>query len=177
MVKRLLCLCLVVPVLGVLGQPAEAGDKKALAKVKGKIYLTNDVLANTSLEALAEKFADKEPSLALERASDRTWSATLVAFLQRKPNRGPITLWIYDKDNNSKPVLTKSVSPGKAKLHFIHDLLLDGDLGFKICRTYLLQVGQIISGKKKVYAAGEALTDPKDPRCKARDKQKKAPSK
>lgn len=170
MVRSLLCICLVVPVLGMLARPAGAGDKKVLAKVKGNIYLTNDMLSNTALEALAEKFADKEPSFALDRASDNTWSATLVAFLKRKPARGPITLWFYDKDNPQKPLETKSMDRRKAKQLFIYDMLLDGELGYKMCRTYVMRVGQIIRGKNKVYATGEVLTDPKNPKCKTKKK-------
>lgn len=176
MVRSLYGVCVVVLVLGTLEQPAGAVDKKALAKVKGKIYLTNDVLSDKSLGALAEKFAEKEPSMALERASDNTWSATLVAFMRRRPARGPITLWFYDKEDRSKPVQTKSVDRRKATMHFVYDMLLDGDLGFKMCRVYEMQVGQILRGKNKIYATGEVLTDPKSRKCK-RKKKKKAPSK
>jgi hypothetical protein len=155
-----------------LEQPAGAGGKKVLAKVKGKIFLTNDLLSDKSLGALAEKFADKEPTFALERASDNTWSATLVAFMRRRPARGPITLWFYDKEDRSKPVQTKSVDRRKATMHFVYDMLLDGELGFKMCRTYEMQVGQIIRGKNKVYASGEVLTDPKSRKCKKKSKSK-----
>jgi len=176
MVRSLLCICLVVPVLGMLAQPAEAGGKKTLAKVKGKVYLTNFVLDDTSLEAVAEKFSDKKPSFALKRSSGNIWSATMVAFLDRTPARGPITLWFYDKDDSSKPLFTKSVDRRKATKHFIYDMLLDGDRGFKMCHIYVMQVGQLIRGKKKIYATGEVLTDPQNPKCTAK-KAKKAPSK
>ena len=177
MFRSLLCICLVVSVLGLLQQPVWAGGKKALARVNGKIYLTNDMLKDTSPKALALKFAGKKPSLGLERASDNTWSATLVAFLGRRPVRGPVTLWFYDKGDTTTPLDTRTVDRLKGKKLLIHDMLLDGDLGFKRCHVYVIQVGQIIRDKNKVYATGEVVTDPQNPKCKAGEKEKKAPSK
>jgi hypothetical protein len=181
MARSLLCLCMLVAALGLLAQPARAAgkNKKVLAAVKGKIYLTNDILKDNTPAGLAEKFAEKEPSLALERASDDTWSATMVGFLSRRPVRGPVYLWIADKDNVGKPLFTKSIKLRKGGKYLIYDLLLDGELGFKKCGAYVMQVGQILNGKNKAFAAGAVLTDPKDPKCKKAKKaaKKKTPSK
>jgi hypothetical protein len=37
-----------------------------------------------------------------------------------------------------------------------------------MCNTYVIELGQIIRKKYKVYAAGELRTDPDNPRCRGR---------
>jgi hypothetical protein len=135
---------------------------KAPAKLAGKVYFSETAIKDQSPTALAELFAKSSPKIELKRRSDKRWGATAVAFFKKPAASGPITIWIYDKSDKDsikakEPVATKSVDNAKATDVFIYDLDLDPDDGFNKGRTYLFQVGQIISKKDRVYAAGEVL--------------------
>jgi hypothetical protein len=162
---------LVVAMAGMVEGRADARGKVSralLKKVKGKSFFTNMVLTDKSFATLVEKFADKQPSIALRRASDNTWSVTMVSFPSRRPAGGPVMLWLTRKGGDGKPIVTKTVERRKLKPHLVYDLLLDGEKGFRMCNTYVIELGQIIRKKYKVYAAGELRTDPDNPRCRGR---------
>lgn len=150
--KHLLIL-LAVPAL--LGVPRQAD-----ARVAGKVFVSEAPLKDVSYKALVKHFARKKPSVELTRTKEKTWKGTMVAFFRKKAYAGPITIWIYDKEDKAsikaqEPTSARSVDQKGTGRHFVYDLVLDENVGFNKNRTYLLWVGQIVGGKNRVYARGQ----------------------
>jgi len=132
----------------------------AQAQKRGKVYFSTTAVKDISPKALKKQFRGSKPIIELKRNKDKKWEVTVVAFFSRKCHPGPITLWLYDKDDKAAlkakdPVNAISVNnkQGPTKI-WVHNFLIDPDLGFNKNRSYILMVGQIINGRNKVYAKG-----------------------
>lgn len=127
--------------------------------VAKKVFFTDASIVTKDPERLSRTFLKQHPRVDLFRRQDKAWSTTLVAFFRRKSVPGPITIWLYDKADRSalkarEPVNAVSLDARPAVV-FIHTLVFDPDLGFNAGHTYLVQVGQIIGSRNRIYAQGE----------------------
>lgn len=121
--------------------------------VRSNVYFTASPIRDVTTKALVRLFEKQEPRAKLKRKKDGHWTTTIVAFLRRKPYPGPITIWLYDKED--KVALSAVSVDGRGRPIFIHELDISPDLGFNKGRTYYVQVGQIIGKRNMVFARGE----------------------
>jgi hypothetical protein len=150
--KVLLCMAL----LYLWPAPAAAKVPKNLI---GKTFFSTVRIKDHAPEAVASHF-EKSPSKAdLIREKNGQWVVTLFAFFKKESYKGPVTIWLYDKNDKeslkaNEPVQAISVDAKPTTL-FINNLVIDPDKGFNKNRTYFVRVGQIIGKRQKIYARGE----------------------
>lgn len=146
---------LLIPALLLLAPVAEAR--------KGKVFFSTTEIKDQSFKACVKEAAKLKGVKTLMRNKEKNWEAHIVAFFKRKAALGPITYWLFDKSDKASikhwdPVTLKSVDWDMKELgrkHFVKQLFFDANFGFNANRTYVLYVGQIINGRKKIYAKGE----------------------
>ena len=135
----------------------------ALAKVprsvEGKVFFASSTIQDTSTKALVRRFEKEKANAELRRNKNGHWTVTIAAFLGRIPYPGPITIWLYDKQDKAalkakEPVNAISVD-GRGRSVFIHELDISPDLGFNKGRVYNVYVGQILGKRDEVFARGE----------------------
>jgi hypothetical protein len=127
--------------------------------VEGKVFFTSSTIQDISTKALVRRFEKEKANAELKRNKNGHWTVTIAAFLRRKPHPGPITIWLYDKQDKAalkakEPVNAISVD-GRGRSVFIHELDISPDLGFNKGRVYYVYVGQILGKRDKVFARGE----------------------
>lgn len=153
-----------IGVIALLLSGSSEGKGNLPRTMAGKVFFTKQRIRDQSPSALARVFSAQKPKIELSRGADKHWNVTMVAFFRKESFPGPITIWLYDKNDKAsirdkEPVNAVSVDakPGST---FIYDLDINPDLGFNKGYTYLIQVGQIIGRKTKIYARGEVSLKP-----------------
>ncbi len=155
--KRHIVTILALPALLALASPAEAR--------KGKVVFSTEEVKDQSFKACKAKFGKSPAKVELMRNKEKNWETYIVAFFKRKAAFGPITFWVYDKADkkvllkDGHEISVKSVDwdmKALGRKHFVYHMLFDANFGFNANRTYMIYVGQIINGRKKIYAKGEA---------------------
>jgi len=139
---------------------SSVAEARLPSAVLGKAFFTVERIKDADTDALAKLFVKAKPRIELERGKDKRWKATLVAFFRKAPADGPMTLWLYDKEDKAslkakEPVHVFSIDNVKPKQVFIYDLDIDPDRGFNKNHTYLVFIGQIFGKRHQHYAKGE----------------------
>ncbi len=155
--KRHALTILIVPTLVLMSPAAQAKP--------GKVTFATEEVKDQAFKACKDKYGKAPSKVTLIRNKEKNWEANIIAFFKRKAAMGPITWWVFDKSDKAAlkhwdPVSVKSVDwdmKALGRKHFVTSLLFDANFGFNANRTYVVYVGQIINGKKKIYAKGEAL--------------------
>ena len=140
---------------------ATGAEAKVPPKLLGKVFLTVERIRDQAPDALGRMFEKKTPKAELKRAKDGHWTATMVGFFRKPSVDGPITIWLYDRQDKAaikakEPVDAISVD-GKPSQVFVYDIDINPDKGFNKGRTYLILVGQIIAKRERVYGQGEVV--------------------
>ncbi|MCA9669472.1 MAG: hypothetical protein KC503_27945 [Myxococcales bacterium] len=142
--------------------PAEAKRKGGGAIPRAmlrKVYFSKPPIKNAELSRLVSRFKGAKAHASLVRDARKEWKVNMVAFFRKKSFPGPITIWVYDKADKASikakepvHVISVNASPTRA---FVHELFLDANVGFNKNHTYLVQVGQLIKRRARIYASGE----------------------
>jgi hypothetical protein len=135
------------------------------ARLRGKIVFSSEPVKDHAPRALGKQFARAKPVVDLKRNKNKEWEVYIIAFLNRKPVPGPLTIWMYEKGDKAamranEPISAKSVDRKGLGKTFVHNLLIDPDLGFNKNHSYVVWVGQILGRKNKVYARGTVNLKP-----------------
>jgi hypothetical protein len=136
-----------------------AKDVKVPGKLSGKAFFVTEKPKDVAPEALVKQFEKTAPKAEAKRGKAKLWELTMVAFFKKESVPGPVTIWIFDKaDKDSiksrEPVHEFSVDSQPKKV-FVHEISLDPDQGYNKDHTYLIQVGQLVQKKERIYATGE----------------------
>ncbi len=140
-----------------LSAPTEAKTPRA---VRGKVFLSATPIPDTGRRVMIKRFSkQKKAHLVFKRGKAKVWKATMVAFLKRAPYPGPITIWWYDLADKAsfkakEPAYVKSVDVKGVKDLFVHDIVMDPNIGFNKKHTYKIYVGQIVGKRHRYYAQG-----------------------
>lgn len=139
--------------------PAYSKTAKAPAKLAGKVFVTAEAVKDLEPEALGRQFLGASGQSTLGRKSNGHWLGTIVGFFKKPSVPGPIIVWVFDKADkealkSNEPVQAITVESTPREV-FVHEMDYDPDQGYNKDHVYLVRIGQIISKKIKVYAAGE----------------------
>jgi hypothetical protein len=122
----------------------------------GKVWILAGAPPSGEGEDLS-KWLSSHPSASdvTKKANEDRWPITFIAVFKKRPAKGPVTVEFVDKkdpgtlvDQFSPPTVAESVV-------FEEPYDLDTNNGFNKGHTYIIKVGQIISGKFISYASGE----------------------
>lgn len=147
-----------VAALALVAQPAVA-QKKNPKHLAGKVFFSAERIPDTGRSEMLKRFKKAKPEITLTRGKNKTWKATIVAFLSRAPYGGPITVWWYDQADKAsfkaqEAAHVESVNQSKVRTLFVHDIEMDPNIGFNKKHAYWIYVGQIVGKRHKYLAKG-----------------------
>jgi len=146
-------------VICLLTSAAYAKEAKVPGKLLGKVFFATEKPKDVAPEALVKQFEKATAKAEAKRGKAKLWEVTLVAFFKKESVPGPVTIWIFDKADKasikSREAEHEFSVEAQPKKVFVHDLSLDPDQGYNKDHTYIIQVGQLIQKKERIYATGE----------------------
>lgn len=148
----------VIAAMAFVASPVRA-QKKNPRQLAGKVFFSAERIPDTGRSEMLKRFKKGKAEITLTRGKNKTWKATLVAFLSRAPYGGPITVWWYDQADKAsfkakEPAHVESVNRAKISTLFVHDIEMDPNIGFNKKHAYWIYVGQIVGKHHKYLAKG-----------------------
>lgn len=136
---------------------APADDNAVVAKAHGgKIWIGTEAPSNTSGDKLLAWLGTQElAGEARQKEKDGPWEIHWLAVFKSPSLAGPLTVkWFEKGDLKNFVDMYSTPDNTEATLVYRTEHALDPNLGFNKNRTYVVQVGQLIKNKFKVYAQG-----------------------